>query len=431
MRILVIGAGVAGMTAAYSLVQSGHQVTVLDREPQPGNGASFANGAQLSYSYVAPLAAPGVATKALGWLLDPEAPLRVQARLEPAQWRWLLEFLRCCTAERFAATTVELLALGAYSRRMVHRLMQREALEFAWAMNGKLVVYRDPAELAAAARVVRLQAEHGAEQEVLDVGQCLTLEPALEGMRGVLAGGIHTPSEEVGDAHRFCRELQRVLLAQGAGFRFGCQVQGLLLRGGQARGVVTAEGPLEADAVVLAGGAAAVHLLRPHGIRLPIYPLRGYSLTLPVEPWHSPPRISITDSHHKLVFAPLRDRASQQLRVAGMVDLAGEEAAQPARRLATLARQAAAAFPAAADWSRATSWAGLRPATPDGKPIVGLSGIPGLWLNVGHGALGFTLAPATGQLLADMIDNQELALDAAPFALRRGTAIAPAMATPA
>ena len=428
MHILVIGAGVAGMTAAYSLVQSGHQVTMLDSAPRPGNGASFANGAQLSYSYVAPLAAPGVAGKALGWMLDPEAPLRLHPRLDVAQWRWLLEFLRCCTAERFAATTVELLALGAYSRRLVHRLMQQEALEFCWAMNGKLVVYRDPAELAGAAAVVRLQAEHGAEQAVLDAGECLALEPALEGMRHVLAGGIHTPSEEVGDAHRFCRELQRVLEAQGTRFLFGRKAQGLLLQGGRAVGVQTPEGPLHAEAVVLAGGAAAVHLLRPHGIRLPIYPLRGYSLTLPVEPWHTPPRLSITDAHHKLVFAPLHERGGHRLRVAGMVDLAGEDTSQPPRRLATLARQAEAAFPAAADWSRPESWAGLRPATPDGKPIVGASGIPGLWLNVGHGALGFTLAPATGQLLADMISGDELALDPAPFALKRGPAVQPVAA---
>ncbi len=423
MRILVIGAGVAGMTAAYSLTQSGHQVTVLDREPLAGNGASFANGAQLSYSYVAPLAAPGVARKALGWMLDAEAPLRLEARVDPAQWRWLLDFLRCCTAERFEATTVELLGLGAYSRRMVHRLMQREALDFAWRMNGKLVVYRDAKELAGAAAVVRLQARHGSEQQVLDAGECLALEPALEALRGVLAGGIHTPSEEVGDAHRFCQELQRVLEAQGTQFLFGRKALRVLLSGGRAVGVETMEGPLRADALVLAGGAAAVHLLRPHGIRLPIYPLRGYSLTLPVEPWHSAPRLSITDAHHKIVFAPLQDRGGHQLRVAGMVDLAGENTSQPTRRLATLARQAEAAFPAAADWSRAKSWAGLRPATPDGKPIIGPSGIPGLWLNVGHGALGFTLAPATAQLLADMIDGEAPALDVAPFALQRaGTA---------
>ncbi len=430
MRILVIGAGVAGMTAAYSLTQSGHQVTVLDREPLAGNGASFANGAQLSYSYVAPLAAPGVAKKALGWMLDAEAPLRLHPRLEPAQWRWLLDFLRCCTAERFEATTVELLGLGAYSRRMVHNLLQREALEFAWAVNGKLVVYRDEKELAGAAEVVRLQARHGSEQAVLDAGECLALEPALEALRGVLAGGIHTPSEEVGDAHRFCQELRRVLAPQGVEFLFGRNALGLLLQNGAARGVTTVEGPLHADAVVLAGGAAAVHLLRPHGIRLPIYPLRGYSLTLPVAAHHLSPRISITDSHHKIVYAPLQDRHGHQLRVAGMVDLAGEKAEQPARRLATLSRQAEASFPAAGDWTQARSWAGLRPATPDGKPIIGASGIPGLWLNVGHGALGFTLAPATAQLLTDMIDGQAPALDPAPFALRRPTT-AQSVAAPA
>jgi D-amino-acid dehydrogenase len=213
--------------------------------------------------------------------------------------------------------------------------------------------------------------------------------------------------------------LQRVLEAQGVQFLFGRKALRVLLSGGQAVGVETMEGPLHADALVLAGGAAAVHLLRPLGIRLPIYPLRGYSLTLPVEPWHSSPRISITDAHHKIVYAPLQGRQVHQLRVAGMVDLAGENTSQPARRLATLARQAEAAFPAAADWSRAKSWAGLRPATPDGKPLIGASGIPGLWLNVGHGALGFTLAPATGQMLADMIDGEAPALDPAPFALAR------------
>ncbi len=424
MRILVIGAGVAGMTAAYSLQQAGHQVTVLDREAKPGQGASFANGAQLSYSYVAPLAAPGVVGKAMGWALDPDGPLQLKPSLGLAQWRWLAEFMRCCTAERFAATTVELLALGQYSRRLMHSLMQRETLDFCWRMNGKLVVFRDQSELDGAAAVARLQAEHGSEQQVLDAGECLRLEPALEALRDVLAGGVFTPSEEVGDAQRFCAGLRSLLAERGARLLFGRRVTGLLLRGGAAVGAETAEGPVEADAVVLAGGAAAVHLLAPLGVRVPVYPLRGYSLTLPVGPQHRPPRLSITDSHHKIVYAPLNEPYGARLRVAGMVDLAGESTEQPRARLETLARQAEASFPAAADWGRAESWAGLRPATSDGKPIVGPSGIPGLWLNLGHGALGFTLAAATAQMLTDMLGGEAPALAPEPFALGRSVAVA-------
>lgn len=420
MRVCVVGAGLAGLSAAVMLARAGHEVTVLDRRGAAGQGASFANGSQLSYSYVAPFAAPGVAFKAAKWVVDAEAPLRLKPQADRRQWLWLHAFLRCCTQQRFERTTEELLTLGHYSAGQLNALRQEEGLEFGWRRNGKLVVYRDAGELAGAANQVQLQARFGAEQQVLDASGCLKLEPALEGLRATMLGGVFTPSEEVGDAHRFCLELERVLTTRyGGTMRDGVSVTGLDVTGGTCHGVRTDKGPIPADAVVLAAGTAGARLLEPLGLSVPIYPLKGYSLTVPVGPQHLAPEVSITDSHHKVVYALLRDGAAARMRVAGMVDLVGEDESLWPARIALLRRQAAESFPGAADWPRAEEWSGLRPAAPDSKPFIGGSGIPGLWLHLGHGALGFTLCCGTARMLLDLMEGRAPAVAADPFALGR------------
>ncbi|MCZ7563246.1 MAG: D-amino acid dehydrogenase [Burkholderiales bacterium] len=416
MRVLVLGAGVVGLVSAYFLARDGHRVTVVDRRAGVALEASYANGGQLSYSYVAPLAAPGVATQALRWLLDPGSPLRFHPRLDSHQWRWCLAFLRAANRTRYEASIRELLALGWYSQRLMRELVEREGLEFGLQRNGKIVAYRDPRALAAAARLVCFQRALGAEQRLLDVDELVALEPALADARAALAGAIFTPGEEAGDCHAFCVALQRVLAspALGVEFALGVTIERLHAERGRIAAVATDRGgALAGDAIVVALAGESRALVRPLGVRLPLYPLTGYSLTLPLEAASVAPRISVTDFQNRILYARLAGR----LRVAAMVDIGGRGDRIDPQRLATLRAHAQRMFPRAGDFSRTEAWMGQRPATPTGKPIVGATPYRNLYLNVGHGALGFTFATATGKLAADAIAGRASATPAAPFAL--------------
>jgi D-amino-acid dehydrogenase len=413
-------------SAAWHLAADGHEVTVLDRADGPGQGTSRANGGQLSYSYVAPLAAPGVPRKGLEWMLDADAPLRLRPQMDPRLWRWLLGFLRASRAQNFEAGTRAMLKLAYHSRDVLAGMMAAAPLDFSYRQNGKLVVFRDEAGLRGAAEVVALQATQGAHQQVLDAAQCLALEPALDGIAADLAGGVFTPDEAVGDSHRFCLALRDALIAlPNVQFLFGREVTGLRLSQGEVTAAETPQGAVEADQFVLSSGIGAMQLAEPLGLRLPLYPLKGYSLTLPTRPGDRPPEISITDAHHKTVYALLEGATAERngrLRVAGMVDLVGFGTDLAEGRVSLLRRQALEAFPAAGDWSRAEPWAGLRPATPDWKPILGESGIGRLWLHLGHGGLGFTIGCGTGHLLAAMMAGREPAIPVGPYRLERRAA---------
>lgn len=420
MRICVLGAGLAGLASAYHLVLDGHEVVILDSAETVGTGTSRANGGQLSYSYVAPLAAPGVPRKSLAWLLDAEAPLRLKPQTDPRLWRWLLAFARACRRDIFEAGTRDMLALAYHSRAVLAGMMARDPMEFCYRENGKLVVFRAEADLAGAASLVAFQAQHGAKQQVLDREACLALEPALREAGDDIVGGVFTPDEAVGDAFRFCAALQGVLQAMPkVGFRLGERVAGFALSGSRITAAQASGGAVEADAFVLAAGVGAVPLAEGLGLRLPIYPLKGYSLTAPVGPQHQPPQVSITDAAHKVVYALLQDGAGSRLRAAGMVDLAGFGTELVEQRVALLQRQAGAGFPHAADWAGSERWAGLRPATPDWKPVLGQAGPDNLWLNTGLGGLGFTICCGTGQLLASLIAGRPTEIPVATYGLLR------------
>lgn len=406
MHIAVLGAGVVGLATAYYLVRDGHRVTLIEREAGVGLGTSFANGGQLSYSYVAPLAGPGVLPKIPPWLLRRDSPLRLHPRLDPQQWLWLAQFVRACSARQADLTTRRLLALSFYSRAMMAALTHAQPLNFDHTKRGKLIAYSDGASFDAARRLMAYQHSLGCEQEALSAAQCLELEPALVDLRARLSGGIFTPSEEAGDCYEFCLELERLLLAAGVKIALDSEIRGLTLRGGAVVAVETAQGPVACDAAVLTLGAASPGLMRKLGVRLPIYPLKGYSLTAPVPADGRVPRISVTDYKKRIVYALLGD----ELRVAGMADIAGFDTTPDPARLALLLREARRAFPAAAHWDNAKTWCGLRPATPKGPPILGPTGHAGLWLNVGHGALGFTLALGSGKVVADLIAGRSPAI---------------------
>ena len=397
---VVIGGGVVGLTTAWALLERGHGVTLVEREAEVGQGASRANGGQLSYRYVSPLADAGVPLKALRWLLDPDGPLRFKPEVSWAQWSWLIAFLCNCRGPVNRRTTERLLALGAYSQASFARLHAEAGLNtIALRAPGKLVVYRKPAEFA---RVASRVNGSGVEQ-ALSHDDCVALEPALADTEATLAGGIFTPGEAVADCHAFCVELH-ARLRQHEGFRgqLGASVDGFLRDGqGRVRGVRTAQGEVAADAVILAAGLHSRALAATAGIQLPLYPLKGYSLTAPIAAGHRPPEVSVTDFEKKILYA----RIGEELRVAAMVDLVGDDVALDAGRLASLQRSVRAIFPNAADYDRAVPWAGLRPATPSGAPVVGACGVPGLWLNVGHGALGFTFSFATANIVAELVSG--------------------------
>jgi D-amino-acid dehydrogenase len=400
MKVVILGAGVAGVASAWYFWRDGHEVTVLERNTGVALETSFANGGQLSYSYVAPLASPSVIPKIPPWLLRRDSPLRFRPELDPDQWRWILEFLAACNAKTADITTQRLLRLAFYSRDLMHELVKSHELDFDYVQNGKLVVHTDPHSFESAKRLMDFMRSLGAEQEALDPKQCVQIEPALESMSDRMVGAIYTPSEDAGDCYKFCNELKRIMTTgpNPVTYRFEIEVERLLPWHGRLMGVETSAGVFEADAYVLALGTNAPYLVKPLGIRVPVYPLKGYSLSLPIADERGAPRISVTDFKRKVVYARIGD----ELRVAGMADLSGKSAVIDVERVDQLVSEVKAAFPKASDFDKLSPWCGMRPATPKGTPVLGATPHSNLWLNVGHGALGFTLALATGRILADL-----------------------------
>lgn len=425
MHVLVIGSGITGLLTAWYLRHEGHEVTVVDRDHGPGRGASYANGAQLSYSYVAPLAGPGVLPKVPPWLLKRDSPLLLRPSADWRQWRWLLEFVRACNAGQSEQTTRRLLRLAFYSRDLMHAFMRSpvgSGMQFGHATNGKLVIYSEQGSFAGARRLVEYQRALGCEQRVLGIDECHEVEPMLGDRRSSLArrivGGVYTPSEEVGDCYSFCLGIERLLQEAGVSFQYGFTVQALKRTGVRLTAAVSQGGELAADAFVLACGTESARLAAGLGIYLPIYPLKGYSLTFTAAP--SAPTVSITDFERKVVYAPLRGRngaVSRELRVAGLADLVGNETRIDPQRFDVLLREARQAFPWAGQGASGSEdvrpWAGLRPATPRGTPILGRSGVPNLYMNTGHGALGWTLAHGSARVVSDIVCGRrpQVALD--------------------
>jgi D-amino-acid dehydrogenase len=401
MHVCVLGAGIVGLATAWQLNRDGFRVSVVDRA-QPGFGASGGNGAQLSYSYVQPLADPSIWTQLPKLLLSPSSPLKLRPQLDPLQWRWAMAFLAACNARTSHETTARLLALAARSRVGFDAMRADIAPDCDFSATGKLVLYGSASSLDGAARQLELQRAMGSEQRLVGAQECVAIEPALASYRPQIAGAVHTPSECAADCLKVCSELVRALRGRGVRFLLDTEVQGFDVRDGRVSALRTGGQAIEADAFVMALGTASHRLGRQLGTYLPVYPLKGYSITVDVDPAPgAAPLVSVTDSARKVVFA----RLGARLRVAGMAELVGHDAGIPAGRIETLASATRALFPHAGPLDALHPWTGMRPATPTGLPIVGrVDGAPAnMIFNTGHGALGFTLAFGSAERVAEAL----------------------------
>ena len=436
-HVCVIGAGIVGLSTAWRLMQDGWQVSVIEESAAPGLVTSYANGAQLSYSYVAPLAEPSALTNLPKWLLQKDGPLHIHPSLSPHFLRWTLSFATHCTSARAHKTTRDLLGLGYLSRRVLREWLANVPASWATAAgldyrtNGKLVVFRDPAALASANAQVNYQRSLnvGCEQHVLSPFECVQTEPALAAMQSKLVGGIYTPSEDVVDSHGLCKYLERLIVSHGGSLHYDTRITGAVLEGRRCialklksqsavlqepQSVETADmKEFTADFFVVAAGLSSRELLQKFDTRAPLLGLKGFSITLDCEKGIAP-SMSITDSYHKIVFAKLGNR----LRAAGMVDLGRENRELDANRIAALIQQARDNFPDAGDYSKVQTWAGLRPATPSSRPIIDQTAFDNVYANIGHGTLGLTLAAGSADLLADKLAGRTSSLPLEPFTFK-------------
>ncbi|CAN7152343.1 FAD-dependent oxidoreductase [Acidovorax sp. LjRoot129] len=406
MKVCVIGAGVIGCATAYELARQGHEVHLLDAAQAPGLGTSYANGAQLSYSYVEPFASPATLRGLPKMLLSRGSAVRFYPRWDWRQWVWGLQFLRACSTRQSLRGTAQLLQLAQASRLALAQWMQEEAWSFGFEENGKLVLCPTPQALRQQQRQVTVQAAMGCRQEVLSLRECLDKEPALQAAPGLpWAGGVWTRDECIADPHRLCQAMVASLRQRGGTVSFGVKARSFVRHAGRVSAVATDQGDIAADAFVLATGPAAAPLAARLGIHLPIHPIKGYSITVPFRDGVVRPRASVTDLGRKTVFAPL----GTHLRVAAMAEVGATGLDVPADRVRTMVDAVVQTYPGLCDLEAPTVWAGLRPATPTSVPIVGRWRDSNVYLNVGHGALGLTLAAGSAVALSQQMQSAQTA----------------------
>lgn len=393
MRVAVLGAGVVGVTSAWYLARAGHEVTLVDRQPEAGMETSFANGGQISVGHAEPWARPAVLPKILKWLGREDAPLLFRPRADIAQWLWGLRFALECMPGRFERNARRLSGLAAYSRESLIALRAETGIRYDHLSKGILHFCTEQADLDA-------MAAHG---ETRTAAQCMEIEPALRDSRVPILGGAYTPADESGDAHEFTVRLATMAEAQGVRFLRSSTVEGLEVAGDRVVAARTSGGPIDADAFVVSLGSYSPLLLGPIGIPVPVYPLKGYSITLALPPGAVAPTVSLTDEAHKLVLSRLGGR----LRCAGTAELNGYDTSINKMRCAAILRRVEDLFPALAGTADVKYWAGLRPATPSNVPLIGRTRYANLYLNTGHGTLGWTLAAGSGQALADLVSGRQ------------------------
>ncbi len=406
MRVLIFGAGVVGVSSAWYLLKAGHEVTVIDRQSAAGLETSFANGGQISVSHAEPWSNPHAPWRALSWMGRENAPLLFRLRWDPALFDWSLRFLRECTPQRTRANIRDIVSLALYSRSRLQALRDETSIEYDHLQRGILHVYTERYEFAAAVESAKVLREFGCDRQTIGADECVAIEPALKAARPLLVGGDYTAADESGDAHCFTQNLAALCSTRGVSFRYDTTLERLLTEGGRITGALLktsgASEVLAADAYVVALGSYTPLLLRPLGIRLPVYPAKGYSATVALTESSVAPTVALTDDGHKLVFS----RLGQRLRIAGTAEFNGYNTELNRVRCQALMQRTHQLFPDLRAVGEPDFWCGLRPSTPSNVPLIGRSVYSNLYLNTGHGTLGWTMACGSGSALADIISGR-------------------------
>ena len=411
MRVIVLGGGVVGVTSAWYLARDGHQVTVVDRQPAAALETSFANGGQISASYAEPWANPGAPLKILKWLAHDDAPLLFRPRLDWRQWSWGLQFLIECLPSRTRHNTIQCLNLALYSRDCLKALRTETGIAYDHLERGILQFYTEPDEFDRGVEAAGLMREYGCDRDVKSPDECVAIEPALAQCRDQLAGGIFTATDESGDAQRFTAELSRLAAEHGVAFEWDTEIQAVVAAGDAIDSVRTVRGgrfmSLKADAYVMALGSYSPFLLAPLHVPCNVYPAKGYSATIDIGEHRGAPTVSLTDFAWKIVLT----RLGQRLRVAGTAELTGWDTTLNPTRCEALTARTFELFPDAGDRNSVRYWTGLRPATPSNAPLIGRTRYRNLYLNTGHGTLGWTMACGSGRGLADVVAGRKPDVD--------------------
>ncbi|MCJ9706448.1 MULTISPECIES: D-amino acid dehydrogenase [unclassified Bradyrhizobium] len=415
MKVLILGSGVIGVTSAYYLARAGHEVTVVDRQPEPALETSFANAGEVSPGYSSPWAGPGVPVKAVKWLLMKHGPLVVRPKLDPVMWVWLLKMLRNCTSARYAVNKSRMIPIAEYSRDSLRDLRRDIGIQYDERSQGTLQLFRYQAQLDGTAEDIAVLKQYGVPFEVLSREGCIAVEPALSGVKEKFVGGLRLPQDETGDCHMFTQALAKHAEALGVRFMFNTSIDRIVTDGARVSGVVTGAGTLQADAYVLALGSWSSRLVAPLGISLPVYPVKGYSITVPIKDASGAPESTVMDESYKVAITRLGDR----IRVGGTAEISGYSDKLYDARRATLDHSLTDLFPRGGDLAKATFWSGLRPMTPDGPPVIGPTQYANLHLNTGHGTLGWTMSCGSGRVLADMLSGRKPDIDVSALTVER------------
>lgn len=414
MKVLILGAGVIGVTSAYYLAKAGHEVTVLDRQPGAGLETSFANAGELSYGYASPWAGPGIPQKAVKWLLMTDGPLVLRPKLDPRMWLWGLQLLANCTGKAYAINKGRMVRLAEYSREVMIALRAETAIDYDGRQQGTLQLFRSQKQLDHIGGDVEVLKQYGVPYEVLDPAGCIAAEPGLATAKVGFVGGLRLPNDDTGDCKIFTERLADTCRGLGVVFDFSTRIERLLTEAGRVTGVVTSAGTRTADSYVLALGSYSPLLVRSLGLTLPIYPIKGYSLTVPITNAALAPVSTVMDETYKVATTRLGDR----IRVGGTAEIAGYDVTLHPSRRGPLDRSLRDLFPEAGDAGQSSFWCGLRPMTPDGTPILGQA-LPNLFLNTGHGTLGWTMAAGSGKVLADLVAGRRPDIDTSDLGLSR------------
>lgn len=415
MRIVILGAGVIGVTSAWYLAQAGHEVVVIDRQAGPALETSFANAGEISPGYASPWAAPGIPAKAMKWLFMEHAPLILRPQFDMAMLRWLVAMLGNCNARDYAVNKGRMVRLAEYSRDKLIELRAATGITYDERTQGTLQLFREEKQLAGIEKDIAVLKADGVAYEVLDRAGCIAAEPGLAGSNEPLAGGLRLPGDETGDCFKFTNRLAEMAAAAGVEFRMGTTIRRMVRQGDRIVGVDTDHGTVTGDAYLVAMGSFSPKLVGPLGLKLPVYPVKGYSITVPIVDETRAPVSTLLDESYKVAITRLGDR----IRVGGMAEISGFNNDLPEARRATLEYSLGSLFPGAGDTSRASYWSGLRPMTPDSTPVVGATKFGNLFLNTGHGTLGWTMACGSAAVIADLMSGRRAAIETGDLSIAR------------